>query len=34
MSVHIGDDATLYALGMLEEHDTAAIDRHVAEGDE
>ena len=30
MSDHISDDAALYALGMLDEHEMAAIDAHVA----
>lgn len=30
MSAHIGDDAALYALGMLDEHETALVDQHVA----
>lgn len=33
MSDHIGDDAALYALGMLDENDAAMVDRHVAQCD-
>lgn len=30
MSDHIGDDAALYALGMLDENEATIVDRHVA----
>ena len=30
MSAHIGDDAALYALGMLDDHEISVVDEHVA----
>jgi Putative zinc-finger len=30
MTAHIGEDAALYALGLLEEREQAAVDEHVA----
>ncbi len=30
MTVHIGDDAALYALGLLDEHEQERVDEHVA----
>jgi len=33
MSAHIGEDAALYALGLLEEHEMRAIDAHLAHCD-
>ena len=31
MSAHIGEDAALYALGALDPHEAAAVERHVAD---